>query len=239
MSLETIRLGELALNKESRLLDVGSGEGRHSISAHLISDAVIFGLDANHDDLQTAKSRLHEFQISTQKIGKCVFIQGNAFNLPFPDNHFTHIICSEVLEHLVDYKKALIEINRVLKPGGTLAVSVPSFFPEWVCWLLSSAYHEMPGGHLRIFREKKLKQEIKDLGFSFQKRHRAHSLHVPYWWLKCLFWGQAETNSLIHRYHDFLVWDLMQKPRITRWMETFLDPLLGKSVAMYFCKPKN
>ena len=87
--------------------------------------------------------------------------------------------------------------------------------------------------------QRKLKQEIKDLGFSFQKRHRAHSLHVPYWWLKCLFWGQGETNSLIDRYHDFLVWDLMQKPRITRWMETFLDPLLGKSVAMYFCKPKN
>ena len=67
MSLETIRLGELALNKESLLLDVGSGEGRHSISAHLISDAVIFGLDANHDDLLTAKSRLDEFQISAQK----------------------------------------------------------------------------------------------------------------------------------------------------------------------------
>ena len=83
MSLETIRLGELALNKESLLLDVGSGEGRHRISAHLISDAVIFGLDANHDDLLTAKSRLDEFQISAQKKGKCVFIQGNALNLPF------------------------------------------------------------------------------------------------------------------------------------------------------------
>ena len=130
-------------------------------------------------------------------------------------------------------------MNRVLKPGGTLAVSVPSFFPEWICWMLSSAYHEMPGGHLRIFREKKLKEEIKDLGVSFQKRHRAHSLHVPYWWLKCLFWGQDKTSSLISRYHEFLVWDLMQKPRITRRMETFLDPLLGKSVAMYFCKPKN
>ena len=67
MSLATIRLGELALNKESLLLDVGSGEGRHSISAHLISDAVIFGLDANHGDLLTAKSRLDEFQISAQK----------------------------------------------------------------------------------------------------------------------------------------------------------------------------
>ncbi|MAI55751.1 MAG: hypothetical protein CMP93_00700, partial [Gammaproteobacteria bacterium] len=58
MSLETIRLGELALSEESLLLDVGAGEGRHSISAHLISDAMIFGLDANHEDLQTARSRL-------------------------------------------------------------------------------------------------------------------------------------------------------------------------------------
>ena len=74
MSLETIRLGELALNKESLLLDVGSGAGRHSISAHLISDAVIFGLDASHDDLLTARSRLHEFQISAPKKGKCAFL---------------------------------------------------------------------------------------------------------------------------------------------------------------------
>ena len=135
MSLETIRLGELALNKESLLLDVGAGQGRHSISAHLISDAMIFGLDANHEDLETARSRLDEFQVSAQKIGKCVFIKGNALNLPFPDEHFTHIVCSEVLEHLVDYKKALLEMNRVLKPGGTLAVSVPSFFP---CLLYTS-----------------------------------------------------------------------------------------------------
>ena len=72
VSLETIRLSELALNKESLLLDVGSGEGRHSISAHLISDAVIFGLDANHGDLLTAKSRLDEFQISAQKRKMCI-----------------------------------------------------------------------------------------------------------------------------------------------------------------------
>ena len=74
------------------------------------------------------------------------------YHLPFNDQTFETIICSEVLEHVSDVESALNEIDRLLKPGGKLLISVPSFLPEKICWLLSKDYQEMPGGHVRIFK---------------------------------------------------------------------------------------
>jgi SAM-dependent methyltransferase len=240
MSLETINLDRLGLRSGDRLLDVGCGEGRHSISAFLERDIYVVGLDLNPDDLATAHSRLNDFPIIKDRNQQCLFLQGSAFNLPFADDSFTQVICSEVLEHIIDYEKVLDEIKRVLKPEGIFAVSVPRYFPEWVCWKLSDGYHEVEGGHVRIFKSDSLKRNIASRSMQFIERHWAHSLHVPYWWLRCLFWRRdldkppQETQWLTRQYHRFLVWDLMQKPRLTVTLDKLLNPLLGKSVVMYF-----
>ena len=139
MSLETIDFNRLNIRPGDRLLDLGCGEGRHSISAYLLADAEIVGLDLGLKDLKTAKERLTDFLTPPAKGGYCAFIQGTGHQLPFPDNAFDHVICSEVLEHIPDYPSFLREINRVLKPGGLFAVSVPRYFPEWVCWQLAKA----------------------------------------------------------------------------------------------------
>ena len=240
MSLETINIDRLGLRPGDKLLDLGCGEGRHSISAFLQGDIQVVGLDLSAKDLTTAKGRLADFKIDANKIDHCLFIQGSGFTLPFADNAFDQVICSEVLEHIVEYDKVLNEIKRVLKPGGILAISVPRYFPEWVCWQLSDAYHEVEGGHVRIFNVNALKRQITETNMHFIERHWAHSLHVPYWWLRCLFWSRDEDNPaeeahwLVRQYHRFLVWDLMQKPKITQILDKLLNPLLGKSVVMYF-----
>src|SRR3712207_8881866 len=51
-----------------------------------------------------------------------------------PDASVDRVIASEVLEHIPDDARAMAEIARVLKPGGTVAVTVPRFGPERVCW---------------------------------------------------------------------------------------------------------
>ncbi|MEZ5191473.1 MAG: hypothetical protein R2734_02355 [Nocardioides sp.] len=38
-------------------------------------------------------------------------------------------------------------------------------------------------------------------------------------------------------YHRLLVWDIMKKPRTTRYAERVLDPVIGKSLVLYFTKP--
>ena len=237
MSLETIDMDRLNIRPGDQLLDLGCGEGRHSISAYLQSDANIVGLDLGLQDLRTARSRLRDFPAASEKAGSCNFVRGTGHTLPFPDKTFDQVICSEVLEHIPDYPSFLQEIQRVLKHGGLFAVSVPRRFPEWVCWQLSDAYHEVEGGHVRIFRANDLKQRIQSMNMKFLARHCAHSLHVPYWWLKCLFWDNSKEHFLVKQYHRLLVWDLMQQPWLTQTLDRLLNPILGKSVVMYFRQP--
>jgi hypothetical protein len=124
----------------------------------------------------------------------------------------------------------------VLAPGGLLAVSVPRAWPERICWWLSSAYHQVEGGHIRIFQEPVLRQTIEQLGFTQFLRHGAHALHVPYWWLRCAFWKKGADFAPVRWYHRLLVWDLMSRPRLTRLLDTLLNPFMGKSIVLYFSK---
>ena len=68
-------------------------------------------------------------------------------------------------------------------------------------------------------------------------RHHAHALHSPYWWLKCAVGVDRDQHPLVRGYHRLLVWDMMKAPRTTRLAERALDPVIGKSVALYFAKP--
>ena len=164
---------------------------------------------------------------------------GDAHHLPFPDNAFDHIICSEVLEHIPDDATVLRDIVRVLRPGGTLVVTVPRFFPERVNWWLSEAYHSVPGGHIRIYRQRVLRARLRDAGLVVTSSHHAHALHSPYWWLKCAVGTTNDQNWFVRQYHRLLVWDIMKAPRTTRWTEGLLNPLLGKSLVVYCTKPAS
>ena len=79
--------------------------------------------------------------------------QGDALQLPFGDAEFDRVVAAEVLEHIPADIQAIQELVRVLRPGGTLAVSVPRWFPEIVNWKLSDDYHNVEGGHIRIYTD--------------------------------------------------------------------------------------
>ena len=241
MSLQTINFDYLQLQTGDRILDLGCGEGRHAISAYMLNDIDSVGIDLSLKDLNTTRERFNEFIEPDNKNKSLVLSVANGYQLPFSSGSFDKVICSEVLEHIPDYVAVLSEIERVLKPGGIFAVSVPRFFPEWICWKISDAYHEVEGGHIRIFKAVELRKNIETKGFVHFKRHHAHALHVPYWWLKCLFWREegVEQAAPVKKYHEFLVWDLMKQPKITYWLDRLMNPIMGKSVAMYFVKTGN
>ncbi len=86
---------------------------------------------------------------------------GDALALPYADGTFDCVIASEILEHIPDDDAAIAELVRVLKPGGALAVTVPRWLPERICWLLSDEYHANEGGHIRIYRADELRVEAR------------------------------------------------------------------------------
>jgi SAM-dependent methyltransferase len=165
-------------------------------------------------------------------------VQGDATQLPFVDGAFDRIIASEVLEHIHDDAAAMSELARVLRPGGTMAVTVPSYAPERVCWALSEEYHApyVPGGHVRIYRESELRGKLRDAGMAPGFAHHAHALHSPYWWLRCAVGPANENNPLVHAYRRLLEWDITSAPPVTRWADRLLNPLLGKSLVVYSVK---
>lgn len=239
--MQTLDARYFPLRAGQRLLDLGCGEGRHAIAAWRQHGVDVLAVDLSTADLHTARGRAAEQAAQEQtpdalRVEPATFmaINADALRLPFADHSFDAIVCSEVLEHIPDYRAALEEIRRVLRPGGLLCVSVPRAWPERLCWLLCREYHQTPGGHLRIFAAAALQTDIVRRGFIPYYRHGAHALHVPYWWLQCLFWSSREHNWLVRAWHRLLVWDMLKAPWLTRALERVLNPWLGKSVVMYF-----
>ena len=117
------------------MLDVGCGEGRHIFG--VMQDYPMMkciGLDMDKKSLEIAEEGYEYFE-SISNVG-AEFLKGSSYSLPFSDNTFDLIVCSEVLEHLHEYNDAVMEIYRVLKPGGKFYASVPASWPEKICWFL-------------------------------------------------------------------------------------------------------
>jgi ubiquinone/menaquinone biosynthesis C-methylase UbiE len=201
---------------------------------------VAIGSDINFEDVAEARDRLVlHGKVGEQGDGVWGTIVADITCLPFKENFFDLVICSEVLEHIHDEDTAISEVVRVLRPGKDLVVSVPRHFPERICWALSEDYHNTENGHIRIYKKKELTARLENAGVKKWATHFAHSLHTPYWWLKCLV-GPTEDNSvLVKLYHSFLVWDMMKRKWITRFLDILMNPLLGKSVVLYLRKGKN
>ncbi|WP_018157693.1 class I SAM-dependent methyltransferase [Demetria terragena] len=221
------------------VLDVGCGQGRHSFEA-LRRGAAVTAFDSSESDLADVKTMFGAMELEGEVAigGQGQVRHGDARAMEFPDATFDRVIAAEVLEHIHEDVDAMREIARVTKPGGLVAVSVPRWWPEKVCWSLSDEYHEVEGGHVRIYRQSQLTERLKSVGLDILGSQHKHALHSPYWWLKCAVGTDAE-NAATKAYHRMLVWDLMKAPKLTRWSEAALNPLLGKSVVIYARKPGN
>jgi ubiquinone/menaquinone biosynthesis C-methylase UbiE len=233
----TVNFQLLALDPKDTLLDIGCGSGRHAAAAYDLKTGLVVGADTNLDDLKQAKDRLcwHKDMGSDQK-NRWALTGADITALPFQDQSIDLVICSEVLEHIPHPHRAIGECIRVLRPGRDMVVSVPHRWPETICWALSRQYRTTRGGHVRIYRSKDLINDIESSGMTHWATHYAHSLHAPFWWLKCLLGPSRDKLWPVALYHRFLTWDLMAKPRVTRLLETLLDPIMGKSVVLYFRK---
>jgi len=235
----TANYDRLDLRRGDKVLDLGCGFGRHAFEAAR-RGADVVALDAGRDEVEgvaaTFAAMVDAGELLEEDLHTAA-VQGDALHLPFPDATFDRVICSEVLEHIPDDVAAMSELARVLRPGGTMAITVPRFGPELINWALSDEYHNVPGGHIRIYRRSVLSERLQSVGLRVTGHHYAHGLHSPYWWLKCFVGTTNDDHRVVRAYHRLLVWDIMKAPRTTRYAERVLAPLIGKSIIVYLVKP--
>lgn len=235
----TIRFDRLGLRPGDRVLDVGTGFGRHAFEVARRGARVV-ALDFAPDEVLQTRATLGAMvadgEITLDQVTGV--LRGDATSLPFADGAFDAVITSEVLEHIQDDVSAITEMVRVLRPGGSFAATVPSWLPETINWKLSDQYHapHSPGGHVRIYTATELKAKLRAAGLELTGSHRAHALHSPYWWLRCAVGPHNDDHALVQRYRAFLEWDIVRQPRSTRIADRALSPLLGKSSVFYAVK---
>jgi SAM-dependent methyltransferase len=221
----------------TRLLDLGCGAGRHAFEA-LRRGAHVVALDRDPGELEPVTAMFAAMREAGEAPpgARARAVAGDATAMPFADASFDRVIAAEVLEHIPGDQRAISEITRVLAPGGIAAVTVPAWLPERICWALSEDYHNVPGGHVRIYTRPELEGKLARAGLAVGPHHHAHGLHSPYWWLKCAVGVHDDEHPAARAYHRLLVWDIMKRPAATRMAERALNPVIGKSLVVYAVK---
>jgi SAM-dependent methyltransferase len=232
----TVDFDQFPITAGERVLDLGCGMGRHAYEVYR-RGAQVVAFDHSADELVEVSRMFRAMEAADEPPAGATArtVQGDVLALPFPDASFDAVIAAEVLEHIPADEAAIAEIVRVVRPGGRVAVTVPRWWPERICWALSREYHDVPGGHVRIYRGDEVKRRLGAAGLRPRGGHHAHALHAPYWWLNCAF-GQDSAPS--RAWHQMLVWDIVKRPWLTRTTERLLNPLLGKSLVVYAAKPE-
>lgn len=144
-------------DNRSKILDVGCGTGKNLEVFSKFGN--VWGIDNSNEAIIFCKRR-----------GLKKVVKGNIEKMPFKKNSFNAITALDVLEHVND-SKALIEINRVLKKGGILIITVPAFSWLWSKW-------DEILFHKRRYTDKSLRKVLQENGFKVNKISYSYSFLV-------------------------------------------------------------
>jgi SAM-dependent methyltransferase len=231
--LLTVDLERLDVRPGHVLLDAGCGEGRHCFGSQN-RGAHVVGLDLDLPAMRMPGKVLRKQARASGRLG--AMLQGDAFHLPFASASFDRIICSEVMEHVHDYRGAARELARVAKPGAKIAVTIPTATSENLYLRLGDDYFESPGGHIRIFRPRELALGLATAGLETVGCGFAHGFHTPYWVLRSVMHlPSADQSRLVRAYREFLIRSTVS-PAMAK-IERVLNFVCPKSVILYAEKP--
>jgi len=150
---EPLRRFVRSLGRVEHALDLGCGDGR--LTSEL--DATeLTAADVSPVALERARARLPDARV--------VELEPDAV-LPFGDSSFDLVLCAETTEHVRDVQLLLSEIRRVLRPGGTLALTTPANLPL-------GRRPDPLSPHLRFFTRRSLRRLLDELGFEVESLRR-------------------------------------------------------------------
>ena len=239
----------LRLQPGDWLLDLGSGNGRHTIEACRWPVRVV-SVDVDGQELRKARYFLRapmggtpwKYYATQEKpgvVGWADFILADAQHLPFKDGAFDKVMCTEVLEHVPDDKEGIQELYRVAKPDSDVAVSVPRYWPERVFWTLSWQYWHTPGGHVRMYKPGVMARYLTEQGFQVQKTRYRHALQAFYWFLRCTFGKDSENRVVTKTMWRFINWHHAKRIPMLERLEAIANLVAGKDMILYTRKPAS
>ena len=232
------------------VLDLGSGNGRHTIEACGWACRVA-SVDVDMEELRKARyflrapqgaspyDRAAQLQQKEGVPGWADFIVADAQHLPFRDGAFDKVLCTEVLEHIPDDKAGIRELYRVAKPGADVAVSVPRYWPELAFWTLSWEYWHTPGGHVRMYQPGQMARYLREHGFDLHTTRYRHAFQAIYWFLRCTFGKDNERRFLPRTMFRFINWYHAARPRVVERLEAIANLIIGKDMVLYSRKPAS
>jgi ubiquinone/menaquinone biosynthesis C-methylase UbiE len=230
---QAIDPAKLDLAPGTRLLDVGCGTGRHllELSRHRAS---LVGLDMSREDLRVCTYMVALTAKERPLAADLHLVQGGGERLPFRDELFDGVICTETLEHVPDDRAVLRELLRVLRRGGALVVSVPDEHSERLLWRLSPRYRNTPGGHVRIYRRSQIARLLRESGAEPYAVEYRHSLESLRWLVHSVVdreWGKPGPITRGLRW-------LLDTPshrnwRLLAWCDALGNRVLPKSIVLY------
>jgi SAM-dependent methyltransferase len=157
-----------ALPPAERALDLGCGDGRLTA---LLAARQVTAADVSEVALERARRRVPDAEI--------VRIEPDE-PLPLADASFDLVLCAETIEHVRDVQLLLSELRRVLRPGGTLALTTPAHGRlTGLAILLGGFERRFPplSPHLRFLTRRSLRELLGELGFEPRSiRRRAGTL---------------------------------------------------------------
>lgn len=152
-------------------LDLGCGTGMllQRLGARYPA-ARLFGVDASREMLSLARRK---------EIERTCLIEGDLTALPFSDGGFDLVVSSSVLHFVADWRKAVAECARVVRPGGQVVIA-DWWGRPWRMWLVDLWLRCVNAAHRSPIPEAELLREITSQGLVVVRRIRCHA-GGPWW----------------------------------------------------------
>lgn len=155
---------------ERKLLDAGCGTGWFSKAA-VERGAIVTSMDIGENLLEQVSRKCNSQRVV-----------GSILNIPFPDETFDIVMSSEVIEHVPDPDKAIVELFRVLKKGGTLILTTPNKSWYFAIWIANTFKLRPYQGLENWTGWWEMKRKLKAIGFNEIEMSGIHMFPFVFNW---------------------------------------------------------
>ncbi len=120
-----------SIKKGMKALEIGCGSGAFTtfIARTIGNEGKVYALDIQPKMLEQIKNKLDK--VENKDIKNIELVLASAYELPFPDNFLDLVYMVSVFQEIPDKNKTLMEVKRVLKPGGILSISEFFIDPDY------------------------------------------------------------------------------------------------------------